>query len=347
MWAKEVGPSEAAVTIFVLNGGPGKPHTELDGIFSAWPEFRFIYWDSLGSHGSDCFNETEACTWQPHNWATLDDFVAQAQAVADHFMLVPESTILLAHSFGVVLALELAARAKQGDQYLGLVLSDWVASQALVTSWSKKTPCQMLLPDKSGIKPGCSYINTRQTPPAYVAYTFGSDNPGPLGEFVWGKNGWMESWDRSKDLPSILSPALWIVGDHDLVSPEDVEANAKRMPRSAFAKLSGAGHNSFADKPSQWIHEVSEWLHTETALRQQKTANFASGTRWISQKYSKIAISAAARSEIVGFLHIAISFVFLAACIAFAIRHGQLTCCNFRTGSHHFGSLLCESESDA
>lgn len=349
MWAQEVGPSEAAVSVFVLNGGPGKPHTELDGLSAVWPAFRFIHWDTLGSHGSECFNRSEACTWHPEKWANLEDFVTQAQAVLNYFKLAPANTILLGHSFGVVLALELAVHAEKQVPYLGLVLSDWVANQARVTSWYKQHPCQLLLPNQSGLSPNCSFIDTHQHPPPYVAYTFGSDNPGPLGKFVWGSqaevnSGWIESWDRSKDLASIQSPAIWLVGDHDLVNPKDVEADAERMPRGRFAKLLGAGHNSFADEPRQWTHHINRWLHNQVALPQHDNATFASVADRISLKFSEGSHFTAAISNIVRLPPVATSFVLLVACVACGIRCSRVGCCSFGVSAYQVAPLMCESE---
>lgn len=260
LWAQAVGPTSDAVTLLILSGGPGKPHTELDGIATAlMQKHRLLYWDSLGSPGSDCFNPAELCTWHAQKWASLPSFVSQAQAVLLHFEATPSRTVLLGHSFGVVLALELAVRA----DFAGLILSDWVADQAVVTKWAQAHPCMLTVPKSAQLELDCMYIDTVPEPPPWVRYTFTLDNPGPLGNIVWGPKGIMKSWDRTHSLPYIQTPALWLVGGYDLVDPADVEACAHLMPQGRFVYLAEAGHNSFADMPEQWLGNVTAWLGTE------------------------------------------------------------------------------------
>jgi len=260
LWAHSVGPTSGAVTLLILNGGPGKPHTELDGIAAAlMRKHRLLYWDSLGSPGSDCFSLAEHCTWDAHRWANLSSFVSQAQAVLHHFEATPSSTVLLAHSFGVVLALELAVRA----EFAGLILSDWVADQAMVTKWAQAHPCVLSVPKSAHLERDCMYIDTVLDPPPWVRYTFTLDNPGPLGNIMWGSEGNLKSWDRTRALPQIQTPALWLVGGYDLVDPADVAACAHLMPQGRFVYLAEAGHNSFADMPEEWLGNVTTWLGAE------------------------------------------------------------------------------------
>merc|ERR1712008_183969 len=177
-------------------------------------------------------------------------------------------------------ALELAARTPHGSQYLGLILSDWVASQALVTPWFHSHPCVFTVPDGAELRSDCVYIDTVRDPPASVAYTFNSSNPGPLATVVWGphgdgKGGWMGSWDRSTALRRITSPALWLVGGHDLVNPIDVKACAELMPRGSFVEFPAAGHNSFADVPGEWFQAVTHWLTPEVKSVEPFSTNLA------------------------------------------------------------------------
>jgi pimeloyl-ACP methyl ester carboxylesterase len=56
-------------------------------------------------------------------------------------------------------------------------------------------------------------------------------------------------------------PVLFIVGEQDmLIPPPIVEAMHRQMPGSEFARVAGAGHSVYFEKPEDYNRLVLEFL---------------------------------------------------------------------------------------
>ena len=68
-------------------------------------------------------------------------------------------------------------------------------------------------------------------------------------------------------------PTLFIVGEVDqLIAPAIVEAMHKKVPGSQFAKVPGAGHSVYFEKPDEFNETVLAFLREAEQMRSRSDA---------------------------------------------------------------------------
>lgn len=71
----------------------------------------------------------------------------------------------------------------------------------------------------------------------------------------------MPEIDISPILPRITAPTLAMAGDRDpIVPPAQARLIARRISGAELARIAGAGHMLFAERPAEYRRVLGEWL---------------------------------------------------------------------------------------
>jgi len=84
--------------------------------------------------------------------------------------------------------------------------------------------------------------------------------------YMWGTSefsatGTLKDYDRTSDLKNIGVPTLYTTGEFDAARPSTVEYYKSLTPNSKVVIISGAGHMTMHDNPSEEIKAISEFLN--------------------------------------------------------------------------------------
>ena len=89
----------------------------------------------------------------------------------------------------------------------------------------------------------------------------------PFG-WGWDRDSAIPFPDRSKQLPSVSAPVLWIYGQHDMGFPPRMGEEAQRLtPGSELVIVPGAGHGPQRDAPPVFNKAILDFLAKVDARR--------------------------------------------------------------------------------
>jgi pimeloyl-ACP methyl ester carboxylesterase len=71
----------------------------------------------------------------------------------------------------------------------------------------------------------------------------------------------LRQWTRVADIGKLTQPLLFIRGEHDYVTSEDVDVYAKASARSETATIADAAHLAFVDNPDATNEVVRRFLN--------------------------------------------------------------------------------------
>jgi proline iminopeptidase len=281
LYSREIGEGQPIV---VLHGGPdfdtGYLLPDLDRLADA---FRLIYYDQRGRGRS-------ADDVKPED-VTLASDVEDLDQVRRHFHL--QSTTLLGHSWGAVLALEYALR--HPNQVSHLILMNPAPASVSDLALFRKAYAQKLGADldrQRAIVDSAAYKDG--DPEAVVARYRLHFKPAlkrpadyerlmeamKAGFMRQGKEGivkaravedrlmrdtWqVDGYDLLPKLKSLNIPTLVITGDADFI-PVDVAAHiAQAIPNARFVTLKDCGHFAYLECPDDVRRAVSQMLGART-----------------------------------------------------------------------------------
>jgi len=271
--------------VIVLHGGPDFDYgyflPELDRFKDA---FRLIYYDQRGRGKS-------ADHVKPED-VTLASDVSDLDAVRQHFRL--ESTAILGHSWGAVLALEYALR--QPTRVSHLILLNPAPASASDVAVFRKAYLQKLGADmdrQRAIVAGAAY---RAGDPAAVTERYRihfrpalvrADDYEKLmtrmkaGFFRQGSEGILKAraaedqlmrdtwevpgYDLLPKLRGLNIPTLIVTGDQDFIPVETAERIARAIPNATFVTMKECGHFSYLECGDELRRAVDEFMQRTAA----------------------------------------------------------------------------------
>jgi proline iminopeptidase len=277
LYTREIGSGPAIV---VLHGGPDFDHRyllpDLDRLADG---YRLIYYDQRGRGGSaDGVAPDEV---------TLESEINDLDRVRGHFQL--ESTTLLGHSWGAVLALEYARRHPARVSNLILMNPAPVSAADLAlfrTAYANKLGGD--LERQREIVGGAAYQSG--DPEAVAAryrlhFKAALRRPEDFDKLMTvmqrafieqGSAGilkaravedrlmldtWqVEGYDLQPQLRSLRIPTLVISGDHDFIPPEIAQHIAQSLPGARHVALADCGHFAYLECPDDVRRVIGEFL---------------------------------------------------------------------------------------
>jgi len=268
LWAQRWG--KGPVKILLVHGGPGCSHVVFDSLTSILSplDYELIFWDQLGGGKSDCSAQSAPChAEQP---ASLNDFVDQIEQVRTYMKLPAESTLLLGHSWGVMLTIEYAL--KYPGRFRGYVLAGFPASLAAQMNR------MMVLKDMNVSNFFRSFICRKSPCPQSMLVGSAHCNSDLDARLLWTDGGMsctgeLCSWNRWADLRNITSPSLLMVGDFDIAAPADVRDMADMMPHARFVEFRNSGHAEWIDASAAFTQSLSAWVQEVFTERQELQAS--------------------------------------------------------------------------
>ncbi|HEY7304866.1 MAG TPA: alpha/beta fold hydrolase [Bryobacteraceae bacterium] len=277
LYCREIGRGQP---IIVLHGGPDFDHCyllpDLDRLADA---FRLIYYDQRGRGKS-------ADQVLPEE-VTLTSEIDDLDKVRQHFHL--ESTNLLGHSWGAVLALEYALRYPERVSHL-ILMNPAPASSSDVAVF-RKAYLQKLGSDMDRQREIVASAAYREGDPETVAaryrihFKFALQRPEDYEKLMTtmeadfisqGKEGIVkaravearlmrDTWDVAgydllPKLRALSMPTLVIAGDHDLIPSEVSEHIARAIPKAQLVTLRNCGHFAYLECPGEVRNAFNEFF---------------------------------------------------------------------------------------
>jgi len=271
--------------LVILHGGPGASHDYfLPYLLPLAHENRLIFLDERGSGRSQKLENPAGYT--------VENMLEDVEAVRQGLRLGKIN--LLGHSYGGVLAQAYALKYQQN--LLHLVLADTFPSTTEMNAVLQhmKTAMPAELRDRidsmeaAGLYGhGLDYEKNRYTNDymiaawgeGYFPYLY-RNHPDPIFDPVangvmswdlyremWGSDGGfvidgnLKSVEYVDKLPSIHTPTLILVGDHDECDPSLSEEMHGKIPASTLVILPKSGHMSFVDQPELFTETVDAFVH--------------------------------------------------------------------------------------
>jgi proline iminopeptidase len=81
------------------------------------------------------------------------------------------------------------------------------------------------------------------------------------GPSEFGIAGVLETWDRSKDLSSIMVPALEIGAEYDTMDPAYMQWMAEQLPKGSYLYCPDAGHMAMWDDPEGYHTGLMQFIN--------------------------------------------------------------------------------------
>jgi proline-specific peptidase len=257
--------------LLCLHGGPGSTHLGFEALVALADERDVVVYDQLG-----CGNSSQPS--DPSLW-TVELYVAEAAAVREALGL--ERVHLLGHSWGGMLALEVALT--QPDGLESLVLSSTLSSAQLWASEAQRLRAE--LPDEvrtvletheaAGTIDDPAYESAVRT---YLERHLCRLDPWPevveellrvtraeVYETMWGPNemaptGTLADWDVTQRLGEIQVPTLVLCGRYDEATPHQAEVIAAGIPDAQLTIFEESAHMTLVEEPTRYVAVVREFL---------------------------------------------------------------------------------------
>lgn len=231
----------------VLMHGWGCNHTTVRSIASVASRSHKVYNLDMPGFGS---SPEPAGVW------TIDDYTDFTESFLDAVGL--KNPILIGHSFGGRVAIQLASRRQDIDS--------------------------IVLVDAAGIKPRRTLkyywkVYSFKTARRIVELLLGQEKATPIVDRMRGRKGSSDyagasprmraimskvvNRDLTECLPKIQAPALLVWGENDAATPlADARKMEKLIPDAGLVTFPGCGHYSFLDNPMQFAAVLSSFLNS-------------------------------------------------------------------------------------
>lgn len=284
-WYRVVGDLGAAgppYPLVVCHGGPGMTHDYLRSV-AGDPHRATVFYDQFGNGRSGRLPDAAPGFW------TVELFVAELEALLHH-LGIASGFHLLGHSWGGMLALELAVRGPVGLR--SVVVADAFASTRtylaavaeLVSGLPPESSSAIERHEAAGTTDSVEYQDAmrtffrrhvcRATPvPAEVLTTLEAMATDPtvyramVGPSEFTMTGALRSWDIVDRLPAVRAPVLIVSGRHDEVVPSVVGELHAHLPGSRWELFEDSSHMPHVEEPDRFRQLVSSFLtaHDRTA----------------------------------------------------------------------------------
>ncbi|MFD9223612.1 proline iminopeptidase-family hydrolase [Streptomyces sp. NPDC060064] len=269
------GPEQAPLVI--CHGGPGLTHDYLTSVAELVSTGRTcVLYDQVGNGRSEHHGDAPAQFWTP------ELFVGELQVLIGHLGMADDFH-LLGHSWGGMLALELAVRRPPGLR--SIVVADGFASswtyreevarllselppdvrepierheaagttgspeyQAAVRAFYGRHVCRAR-PVPGELRRTLEYVGTNPT--VYEAM---------MGPSEFTMTGTLRSWDIRDRLDRVQVPVLLVSGRHDEVTPRAVEEIQRGVPQAEWVLFEESSHMPHLEEPVRFRTVVERFL---------------------------------------------------------------------------------------
>ncbi|MFN2169003.1 MAG: alpha/beta fold hydrolase, partial [Anaerolineae bacterium] len=232
----DTGPRDAATVLLFVQGAGGHALQWVNQLTHFSPRYRCVAPDLRGHGRSD----------KPRSSYTVDEITGDLVAVLDRLQ-IQEPVVLLAHSAGGLLALNLAARYPERLSKLVLVIP---AAELPLTRWMRlglRIPAFLMVVAQPFLQ-----RRGRFNAPPHI-----------FKKFVENGVGSWSGWDLLSD---ITTPTLIIAGQRDwYMRPAASRQTAYAMPRARLEIIRAAGHQSPLERPAAVNRALERFL--ESGLR--------------------------------------------------------------------------------
>ena len=260
---------EGKAELFLVPGGPGLgPGFYRELVEPLARNHRVVTYTTRGSRAEDD---------RPFP-ASVKEYAEELLEVVEGASTPDRKSVLLAHSYGVPVAIE----ALLGDhRFDGAVLISGFDSFGMFVRGMSRRKEQ--LPEEfheaynslaeGGIRELAPILAEHFYPrhfcrnaewPTSFLEALGSLKPElvehHLGRDLFSGGGTLDSWDRADSLGSIELPTLAISGKYDYYPPEDSKAMASKLPRGEVWISEGASHTAWVEDPDHFFPRVEEFL---------------------------------------------------------------------------------------
>ncbi|MGW0890742.1 proline iminopeptidase-family hydrolase [Saccharopolyspora sp. NPDC002578] len=270
VWSELLNPGAAGVPVVVVHGGPGTPHDYLRPVADLLPAHPVLVYDQLGCGRSDRPDDPEL--WR------LPRFVDElAEVVRAHRF---DRFHLYAHSFGTMIACDLALRGEPG--LASLVLHSPVLSvrrheremQDLLMRMPPRVSSAISAVVR-GVPGGAEqadamlhfaerYLCRRLPWPDVLAHGSAAAST-TVRDAMWGPtefqvSGNLRSYHRSDRLSELGIPVLLTCGEHDFTSPKVCRAHSRGFSDARVTVIPNASHMAHLEEPEECARQWGEFF---------------------------------------------------------------------------------------
>jgi L-proline amide hydrolase len=281
-WYRVLGDLRGGgVPVVVCHGGPGLTHDYLASVAGLARSGRAcVLYDQFGNGRSGHRPDAPPGFW------TVDLFVRELRALVAH-LGIAGGFHLVGHSWGGMLALELALRDRAGIR--SIVAADAFASSALYRAEVGRLVRELPLDvraaierhEAAGTTDSAEYqeavrvfyrrhVCRRRPVPDEVLRTLaalGGDATvyrAMCGPSEFSLTGTLRDWDITGRLGSVDVPVLLVSGRYDEVTPDAVEPLRRGLPDARWVLFEDSSHMPHVEEPERFLDVVDDFLaHVE------------------------------------------------------------------------------------
>ncbi|WP_017578454.1 proline iminopeptidase-family hydrolase [Nocardiopsis kunsanensis] len=274
VWCELLNPDAPGTPVVTVHGGPGTPHDYLRPVAGLLPGHPVLVYDQLGCGRSDA--PSDDGLWELPRFVDELEEVTRAQGL-DRFHL-------LAHSFGTMIACDLALRGSLRLESLVLL------SPVLSVRRYERDVQELLMglpPNVAGAITGALRGGPDGPERAEAFLHFAERHmcrrePWPdelveasartsvrVRDTMWGPtefqiSGNLRSYHRIEQLRDIDTPTLLMCGEYDFTSPKVCRAYARSLAHGRVAVIPNASHNAHLEEPEECADHLGGFLDTVT-----------------------------------------------------------------------------------
>jgi pimeloyl-ACP methyl ester carboxylesterase len=253
----------AGLPLLIVHGGHGAigANRAAETMSPLGDERRLVTWDQL-----DCFESDHPRN--PANWR-LARYVEEMETVRNR--LAPGPVHVMGGSWGAALAMEWLVTKRPA--HVASVIFIAAGLDVPRAEASRRRAQERLSPEsraafdelaRTGHAPGAALAA------AYAEYTrtyivrhprpeFRGGPPDPAIMNALGVD--MRTWSRVADLRTLTEPVLFIRGEYDYVTADDVNVAAAARPGAEVVTIPDAGHLTMVDNPDATNAAIRRFLH--------------------------------------------------------------------------------------
>ncbi|HZB30343.1 MAG TPA: proline iminopeptidase-family hydrolase [Streptosporangiaceae bacterium] len=270
-------PAADRLPLVVCHGGPGLTHDYLLRVARLSGAGRpCVFYDQFGNGRSGRRPGAPAEFW------TVELFVRELESLIDHLGLA-DGFHLLGHSWGGMLALELAVRRPSGLR--SVVVADAFASSALyleevaglVAGLPAEARTAIERHEAAGTTDSAEYqkairvfygrhvCRARPVPDEVMSTLAALAKDSTVYETMAGPSeftmtGVLRDWDITDRLHQVEVPVLLVTGRHDEVTPRAAEPLWRRLPNVKWEIFEDSSHMPHVEEHDRFVALVDEFL---------------------------------------------------------------------------------------
>ncbi|WP_251069544.1 proline iminopeptidase-family hydrolase [Streptomyces sp. ISL-96] len=284
-WYRVVGPpgrSSGRAPLVICHGGPGLIHDYLAPVAESMSANRTcVLYDQIGNGRSEHHGDAPAGFWTP------ELFVEELQALLGH-LGIADGYHLLGHSWGGMLALELAVRRPPGLR--SVVVADGFASSRtyreevgrLVSELPQGIREPIERHEAAGTTNSPEYqaavrafygrhVCRARPVPAELLRTLQYLDANPavyeamMGPSEFSMTGTLRGWDIRDRLDRVEVPVLLVSGRHDEVTPRAVEEIQRGVLGAEWVLFEESSHMPHLEEPVAFREVVETFLARQSS----------------------------------------------------------------------------------